>query len=229
MSEVDTGKDDYQPTVRAIQEHLNNLKKSIGGKTKTKTTNSNTPRATATPKSTPRKPAAIKTPKSSAKRKRTSKSSDEEEDATMVDGEDNSDAEREMLKYTPSAPCSSLSRRSKSVAKTYHEDNESNDESDDEFATPGVDARAATPTPAAGEDMQTDFFAGGAFDGVHESAQNQPGDEMEGVATGAFGHVATGTLTPQGRAGRGSKLAGSGSKRTIIDDDSDGSEFSPDM
>lgn len=129
----------------------------------------------------------------------------------MIDGEDNSDAEREMLNRTLSAPRSTLSRRSKSVAKTYHEDHES----DDEFATPGIDARAATPTPTPGDDMQPDFFAGGAFDGVHEATE----DQMEGV----------GTLAPQGRVVRGSKLTGLDFKRVTKDDESDVSEFSPDM
>jgi hypothetical protein len=163
------------------------------------------------PKSTPRKPTTLNTPKSSAKRKRTTKSSDEE-DTEMPDGEDGSEDERKMLKQTPSGPRSSLSRRSKSVAKTYNQDDESSDEAAD--ADQDEDARAATPTPAAVEDVP-DFFPGGASDGVQEG-------QMEGVVGG--------TLTPQGKGANRSKLATKRVvKREVRVDDSDGSVFSPEV
>jgi hypothetical protein len=157
--------------------------------------------------STPRKPTTVNTPKSSAKRKRTNKFSGDEEDAEMPDGEDDSEAERKMLKHTPSGPRSSLSRRSKNIAKTYNQGNESSDE----------DARSATPTPTADEDKLPDFFPGGAFDGVQEAAQGLSGVRMDG-----------GALTPQGKGINRSKLATkSVVKREVRDDDSDGSVFSP--
>jgi hypothetical protein len=137
----------------------------------------------------------------------------------MPDGEDDSEDEREMLKHTPSGPRSSLSRRSKSVAKTYNQD----DKSSDELADQEEDARAATPTPTAGEDEVPDFFPGGAFDGVQEAAQGLSGVRMDGVVASA--------LTPQGKGVGRSKLAGPATrrvvKREVRDDDSDGSEFRP--
>ena len=221
---VDTNKDSYIPTARAITEHIGALKKEFGG------TATGTPKAktTTTPKATPKKSSAVKTPKSSAKRKRVSHSSDEDEEM-KDDAEDDSAAERERLKATPSGPRSTLSRRSKSVAKTYNEDHES----EDELATPQDNTRAATPTPMAGEEEQPDFFGGGAFDG--------PGEEivqMDGVAAGVAGvGLVNGTLTPQGKTANGHAQANSAAKRVLKRtvkreepvDDSDGSEFNPDF
>ena len=218
---VDTDKDSYIPTARAITEHIGALKKEFGG------TATGTPKAktTTTPKATPKKSSAVKTPKSSAKRKRVSHSSDEDEEM-KDDADDDSAAERERLKATPSGPRSTLSRRSKSVAKTYNEDHES----EDELATPQDNTRAATPTPMAGEEEQPDFFGGGAFDG--------PGEEivqMDGVAAGVG--LVNGTLTPQGKTANGHAQANSAAKRVLKRivkreepvDDSDGSEFNPDF
>lgn len=56
---------------------------------------------------------------------------DDEEDEDALEGEDDTDAEREMLETTPSNSRSSLPRRSKSVKKSYHEDDDSDDESSD--------------------------------------------------------------------------------------------------
>jgi hypothetical protein len=222
---VDTNKDSYVPTARAITEHIGALKKEFGGAA----TTSGTPRAkgTATPRATPRKPAAVKTPKSSAKRKRVSKSSDEDEE--MDDGEDDSDAERAMLKGTPSGPRSTLSRRSKSVAKTYNDDDSS---SSDELASQGGNTGAVTPTPTAGVEEQPDFFGRGAFDGAGEDV-----GQMDGVATGiAAGGAVTGTLTPQGRTTNGTRQAKSATKATkraikreAPADDSNVSDFQPDF
>ena len=218
---VDTDKDSYIPTARAITEHIGALKKEFGG------TATGTPKAktTTTPKATPKNSSAVKTPKSSAKRKRVSHSSDEDEEM-KDDADDDSAAERERLKATPSGPRSTLSRRSKSVAKTYNEDHES----EDELATPQDNTRAATPTPMAGEEEQPDFFGGGAFDG--------PGEEivqMDGVAAGVG--LVNGTLTPQGKTANGHAQANSAAKRVLKRtvkreepvDDSDGSEFNPDF
>jgi hypothetical protein len=146
----------------------------------------------------------------------------------MDDAEDDSAAEREMLKATPSGPRSTLSRRSKSVAKTYNEDDESADE---ELATTQDNTRAATPTPApaAVQEEQTDFFGGGAYDGAGDEV-----GQMDGVVTGAAaGGISGGTLTPQGKAVNGHAQADSAakraSKRAEPADDSDGSEFNPDL
>lgn len=146
------------------------------------------------------------------------------------DADDDSEAERERLKATPSGPRSTLSRRSKSVAKTYNED----DESDDELATPQDDTRSATPTPmAGGEEEQPDFFGGGAFDGVGEDV-----GQMDGVAAGVAGvGLVNGTLTLQGKTANGHAQANSAAKRVVKRavkreepvDDSDVSEFSPDF
>ncbi|GAB7323007.1 hypothetical protein MBLNU13_g05533t2 [Cladosporium sp. NU13] len=231
---VDTNKDSYVPTARAITEHIGALKKEFGGST-TSTSVTGTPKAKttatpkATPKATPRKSAAVKTPKSSAKRKRVSHSSDEDVDMKN-DADDDSAAERERLNATPSGPRSTLSRRSKSVAKTYNED----DESDDELAAPQDNTRAATPTPTAGEEEeQTDFFGGGAFDGAGEEV-----GQMDGVAIGVAGvGLVNGTLTPQGKAADSHAKANSAAKRVVKRavkreepvDDSDVSEFNPDF
>lgn len=153
----------------------------------------------------------------------------------MNDAEDDSAAERERLKTTPTGPRSTLSRRSKSVAKTYNED----DESEDEFATPQNNTRAATatPTPAAAqaavEEELTDFFGGGAYDGAGDD-----GGQMDGVAAGfAAAGLVGGTLTPQGKAANGHAQLDSAAKRVVKRtvkreepvDDSDGSEFEPDF
>lgn len=226
---VDTGIESYEPSASAIKQHIDVLRKTFGNGA---TGGGGTPKAkaTATPKATPKKSAPVKTPKSSAKRKRVSHSSDEDEE--MNDAEDDSAGEREMLKSTPTGPRSTLSRRSKSVAKSYNEDDGSED---DEFATPQNNTRAATPTPApataqaAVEEEQTDFFGGGAFDGPAEDV-----GQMDGVAaTGLVG----GTLTPQGKATNGHAQANSAAKRVVRRafkreepvDDSDVSEYEPDF
>jgi hypothetical protein len=210
---VDTGIESYEPSASAIKQHIDQLRKTLGNGA----AGGSIPRGktTATPKATPKKSATVKTPKSSAKRKRVSHSSDEDEE--MDNAEDDSAAEREMLKATPSGPRSTLSRRSKSVAKTYNED----DESDDEFANPQGNTRAATPTPAGGEEEQVNFFGGGVYDGAGESI-----GQMDGVVDeGAFG----GALTPQGKTANGHAQANSAVKREELVDDSDVSEFTPDF
>lgn len=227
---VDTNKDSYVPTARAITEHIGALKKEFGGTAATASATAGTPKAktTATPKATPKKSTIVKTPKSSAKRKRVSHSSDEDEEMND-DADDDSAAERERLKATPSGPRSTLSRRSKSVAKTYHED----DESDNELATPQGNTRAATPTPMASQEEQTDFFGGGAYDGAGEDV-----GQMDGVAAGVAGvGLINGALTPQGKTAKGHAQANSAAKRVVKRtvkreepvDDSDGSEFNPDF
>jgi hypothetical protein len=144
----------------------------------------------------------------------------------MNDGEDDSDDERAMLKATPSGPRSTLSRRSKSVAKTYHE----NDSSSDEPADPAGNTGAVTPTPKTGGEQQQDFFAGGAFDGAGEGVVH-----MNGVASLVdVNGVVTGTLAPQGKTINGNGQAKAPTNKRAIKreksvDDSDGSDFQPDF
>lgn len=217
------------PNAKAITDHFYALRKQIGAPTTASATGTPRAKTTATPKATPKKSTAVKTPKSSAKRKRVSHSSDEDEDM-HDDADDDSAAERERLKATPSGPRSTLSRRSKSVAKTYNEDNES----EDELATLQDDTRAATPTPMAGGEVeQPDFLGVGAFDGADEDV-----GQMEGVAAGiAVVGLVNGTLTPQGKTVNGHAQANSAAKRVVKRavkpeepvDDSDVSEFDPDL
>ena len=143
----------------------------------------------------------------------------------MDDGDDDSAAEREMLKTTPSGPRSTLSRRSKSVAKTYDVDGESSNE----LASLQHNTRAATPTPMAGDEEQPDFFGGGAFDGAGEGV---------GQVSVAVTGVSAGITTPQGKAVNGNVQPDSAIKRAVVKrtmkreepvDDSDVSDFHPDF
>jgi hypothetical protein len=214
----DTGVDDYQPTARAITEHIGALKKSVGGGVSTPKAKG-TPRPSATPKATPSKLSMFKTPTSSAKRKRTINnfSDDDEEDA--VGGEDDSDAERKRLKSTPSVLRSTYSRRSKSVAKSYANDDNVNDDEDADAEAEEDHDRAAVRAPSAGMlNVQDDYFVGTAFDGADETVQlNQRVSKM-GVAADAD------ELTPQGKTATRRVF-----KRKIREDDSDISEFTPDF
>lgn len=54
---------------------------------------------------------------------------DGEDDDDASDGEDDTEDEREMLKTTPSRSRSSLPRRSKSAKKSYHQDDDSDEDS----------------------------------------------------------------------------------------------------
>lgn len=206
--------------MEAIKKRIAALKKEAGGKA----TTSGTPKSkgTATPKATPKKAPMAKTPRSSEKRKRASVPSDE--DADMDYGDDDSGAERERLKTTPSGSRSSLSRRLKIAAKTYHEDSDSSGD----VADPEDNTDAVTPTPAAGGEEQQNIFAGGAFDGSGETV-----GQMDGVTTGVAHGVVAGTLTPQGKATNGNGQAKSATKRAVKRKapvhDSDGSEFTPDF
>jgi len=167
----------------------------------------------------------FKTPTSSAKRRRAINfSDDDEEDA--VNGEDDSDSERKRLKSTPSAPRSTYSRRSKSVAKSYANDDEVND---DEDADAEVEAeedhdRAAVRAPSAGMlNVQDDYFVGTAFDGAEDNVQLNHRVGQMGIAANVAGG-GNGELTPQGKTATRRVF-----KREVREDDSDISEFTPDF
>lgn len=151
-------------------------------------------------------------------------SDDDEEDA--VDAEDDSDSERKRLKTTPSALRSTYSRRSKSVANPYANDNDVND---DEDADAEVEAEedhdhAAVRAPSAGMlNVQDDYFVGTAFDGAEETVQLNHRVGQMGVAANAAGD-GNGELTPQGKTATRRVF-----KREIREDDSDISEFTPDF
>jgi hypothetical protein len=164
------------------------------------------------------------TPTSSAKRKRVINnfSDDDEEDA--VGGEDDSDAERKRLKSTPSAPRSTYSRRSKSVAKSYANNDNVDDEDDADAEAEESHDHAAVRAPSAGMlNVQDEYFVGTAFDGADETVQlNQRVSKM-GVAANATGN-GSGELTPQAKTSTRRVF-----KREIREDDSDISEFIPDF
>jgi hypothetical protein len=212
----DTGVDDYQPTARAITEHIGALKKSVGGGGTTPKAKG-APRPSATPKATPSKLSMFKTPTSSAKRKRTINNFSDDDEEDVVGGEDDSDAERKRLKSTPSAPRSTYSRRSKSVAKSYANDDTVND---DEDADAEEDHEpAAVRAPSAGMlNVQDDYFVGTAFDGADETVQLNHRVGKMGVAADAD------ELTPQGKSTTRRIF-----KREIREDNSDISEFTPDF
>jgi hypothetical protein len=152
-------------------------------------------------------------------------SDDDEEDA--VDAEDDSDSERKRLKSTSSAPRSTYSRRSKSVAKSYatNDDNVNDEEDADAGAEAEEDHdRAAVRAPSAGMlNVQDDYFVGTAFDGAEETVQLNHLVGQMGVAANAAGD-GNGELTPQGKTATRRVF-----KREIREDDSDISEFTPDF
>lgn len=130
----------------------------------------------------------------------------------MPDCEDDTDAERKMLNKSPSAPRSTLSRRSKSVAKSYANDDSSEGDADADGELEGGDLS----TPAA-------------FDGAGDSAQLDQGVRQMSVA--AAEEAAEGVdLTPQGKNGASiqRKSPTKRVKREVREDDeSDVSEFNP--
>lgn len=132
----------------------------------------------------------------------------------MQDGEDDTDAERKMLNKSPSAPRSTLSRRSKSVAKSYANDDSSEDDADADGEVEGGNLS----TPAA-------------FDGAADSAQLDQVVRQISVATAD--DAAEGiNLTPQGKATNGiqHKSPTKRVKREVREDDeSDVSEFTPNL
>jgi len=105
------GQDDFEPTPRAISEHIFQLKKTNGGGGKSKATTTSTPIRAAINKTPSKKTTAPKTPTTSGKRKRTS----------MSEEDDDSEDERSMLKSSPLGARSSVSRRSKSAKPSYAE------------------------------------------------------------------------------------------------------------
>jgi hypothetical protein len=141
-----------------------------------------------------------------------------------VDGEDDSETECKRLKTTPTAPRSTYSRRSKSAAKSYANDNDNADDEEDADAEEDYD-HAAVRAPSSGLlNVHDDYFVGTAFDGAEETAQiNQRVGRM-GVAAGAIGDESDG-LTPQGKMATRRRVF----KREIREDDSDISEFTPDF
>lgn len=176
----------------------------------------------STPKSTPRKAAATKTPTTGTKRKRATKSSDEEE---AMDPED-TDAERKMLKTTPSAPRSRLSRRTKSTPKSYQED----DGDSDEDAAGESDEGDAVMAEDAGLGGEDNAQVGTAFDGAGENALVNQGGEHT-AANQVAGSATSRQVTPQGKSTNGSSKSGGKRfiKREDLGDDSDGSDFVPEL
>lgn len=218
--EVDTGVDAYEPTARAISEHIGALKKTIaGGTSSARGTPTATPRKSTAgagvSKSTPRKSALTKTPTTAngSKRKRAASNSSDEE---MTEPEDTDD-ERMMLDATPSARRSTLSRRSKSVAKSYHDPEETGD-----------DDAVASEEDAQAHAAEANAEVGTAFDGIKEQGAEV---QVGGVAS-ANGGVMNGTLIPQGKAANGTKTNGAAKraiKREVLDEGTDGSDFVPDF
>jgi hypothetical protein len=161
----------------------------------------------------------FKTPTSSAKRKHAFNFSDDEEDP--VDGEHDSEAERKRLKTTPSAPRSTYSRRSKSVAKSYANNDNADD---DEDADAEEDAHAAVHAPSSGmPNVQDDYFVGTAFDGAEETIQLHQRVSKMDVASSVTDD-GNDNLTPQAKTATRRVF-----KREIREDDSDISEFTPDF
>jgi hypothetical protein len=134
----------------------------------------------------------------------------------MIEGEEDSETERKRLKTTPSAPRSTYSRRSKSVAKSYANDDTIDDDEDADVEEDGHAAVQALPGGLL--NVQDDYFVGTAFDGAEETTQlNQRVSKM-GVAAGAD------DLTPQGKTATKRVF-----KREAREEDSDISEFTPDF
>lgn len=227
---VDTGIDGYEPTARAISEHISALKKTVsGGTSSARGTPSATPRKCATAngisktsKSTPRKSALTKTPitANGTKRKRTASSSSDEEE--LMEPE-NTDDERMALDTTPSAPRSTLSRRSKSIAKSYHDNESSEDDAvaSEEDGNTAAQITAVQGSAAPGSSADETLDMGFSFDGVQENGQEAGQD---GVAS------ANGNLIPQGKTANGIKANGTAKrmiKGEVRDDDSDGSDYVP--
>jgi hypothetical protein len=166
----------------------------------------------------------FKTPTSSAKRKHAINFSDDDEE-DPVDEEDDSEAERKRLKTTPTAPRSTYSRRSKSVAKSYANNDNVDDEEDADAEEEDHD-HAAVRAPSSGLlNVQDDYFVGTAFDGAEETETGQLNQRVSrmGVAASATGDENDG-LTPQGKTATRRVF-----KREIREDDSDISEFTPDF
>jgi hypothetical protein len=90
----------------------------------------------------------IKVPKSSGKRKRPKYATSDDDDLSDLPEED-PETERAILKTTPSAQRSTLSRRSKNVAKSYNQDD---------------DEETSRATGGGGEDEQRGLFLDETFD-----------------------------------------------------------------
>lgn len=142
-----------------------------------------------------------------------------------MDGEEDSEAELKRLKTTPSAPRSTYSRRSKSVAKSYLNEDDAVEDEDADAEEEG--GHAAVRARSAGMlDASDDYSVGTAFDGAEETTQLNQRVSTMGVAANASsnGNVnVNGDLTPQGKAATKRVF-----KREVRDEDSDISEFTPD-
>lgn len=141
-----------------------------------------------------------------------------------MDGEDDSEAERKRLKTTPSAPRSTYSRRSKSVAKSYANSDDNVDDDDDDADAEEEHDHTAVRAPSSGLlNVQDDYFIGTAFDGAGDTAQLGQRVGRMGVAAGAAGDE-NDDLTPQAKT-----TARRVFKSEVREDDSDISEFTPDF
>ena len=137
-----------------------------------------------------------------------------------MDGEDDSEAERKRLKTTPSAPRSTYSRRSKSVAKSYANNDNADD---DEDADAEEDGHAAVRAPSGGLLNVQDYFVGTAFDGAEGTIQLHQRVSKMDVASSVTDD-GNDNLAPQGKTASRRVF-----KRETREDDSDISEFTPDF
>lgn len=137
-----------------------------------------------------------------------------------MDGEEDSDSERKRLKTTPSAPRSTYSRRSKSLAKSYL--NDEDEEGADADVEANGDAAAVRAPMGVLTGVQDDCFVKTSFDGADETARLGQRVRELGVAATAGG--GDGELMPQGKA-----VSRRVFKQEAREDDSDVSEFTPDF
>lgn len=156
------------------------------------------------------------TPSRSAKRKRTTKSSSEE----MSDlPEEDSKDERKMLTTSKAsvAPRSSLSRRSKSLAKSYQQLSEEDEDED-------ADAEASAEEVDVNNNIVTSTAVNGTTNAVAEGVEKMDVDSIAVSAGNTNGHP-----TPQGKAANGEKGVSSKKRafKRAVGDESDGSDFVP--
>lgn len=131
----------------------------------------------------------------------------------MSEGEEDSNDERKMLKSAASVARSSLSRRSKSTPKSYHQQSSEDEDADAEASADENTYAGATVNGAAG-----DSVAGAAT----------TSEQME--VDGADVTTGDGQPTPQGKIANGKNAKSSknrGIKHEIVDAESDVSDFLP--
>lgn len=192
------------PTDRAVSQHIDKLKGSVGGKSVGSGAKKGTPSKAL---ATPRKQAMAKTPTSSAKRKRSNMSDD-----------DLDDSEQEMTKSRLSESTGrrgSLPRKGKGKVKAYNLDSE-DDEGDDED-----EAKPAKPEKS---ENGSDIFNGMInYDGAAES---KPSNAADGFANGHRATKSPFTLPDRGTSRKSNTPSKKRSKLFDSDDESDVSTFS---